>query len=274
VLQVLMNIYGQKQAGKVWNDFLVSGLTNKLGFKQSKLDPCILWKGKVIIVIYTDDTIVTGENKDEVDQVIKEIGEVFEITYSDCVSDFLGVNINHREDGVIAMTQPKLIETILKDLGLKENSNTIQTPANATVILQRYPNFKKHQEQWHYRSMIGKLNYLAQSTRPDIAYAVHQCARFSEDPKEEHSKAVKRIRRYLAGTKNEGLLWKPNDSGLGCYSDADFAGNWDKEEAETEVTTARSRSGYILNYAGCPLLWASKLQTEIALSLMESEYIE
>jgi hypothetical protein len=55
------------------------------------------------------------------------------------------------------------------------------------------------------------------STRPDIAYAVHQCARFSEDPKEEHSKAVKRIGRYLAGTKNEGLLWKPNDSGLECY---------------------------------------------------------
>jgi hypothetical protein len=45
---------------------------------------------------------------------------------------------------------------------LKEDSNTIQTLANATVILQRHPNSKKHQEQWHYRSMIGKLNYLAQ----------------------------------------------------------------------------------------------------------------
>jgi hypothetical protein len=65
-----------------------------------------------------------------------------------------------------------------------------------------------------YQAMIGKLNYLAQSTCPDIVYAVHECGRFSKDLKEEHSKAVKRIGRYLAGTRNEGLLWEPDNTGL------------------------------------------------------------
>jgi Reverse transcriptase (RNA-dependent DNA polymerase) len=270
VLQVLMNIYGQKQAGKVWNDFLMHGLTTKLGFTQSKMDPCVLWRGGVIIVIYTDDTIITGAHEIEIDEAIMSIASIIDITSSEYVSDLLGVNIEQREDGKIALTQPKLIETIIKELGLKEDSNTLTTPGNLTVILQKCALSKNHNETWNYRAMIGKLNYLAQSTRPDIAYAVHQCARFSKDPKQEHSKAVKRIGRYLAGTKNDGLLWELNDTGLECFSDADFIGNWDKVDAETEVATARSRSGYVINYAGCPILWASKLQTEIALSSTES----
>jgi Reverse transcriptase (RNA-dependent DNA polymerase) len=57
-LKVLKNIYGQKQAGKVWNDFLITGLTTKLGFTQSIVDPCMLWRKSVILIIYTDDTII------------------------------------------------------------------------------------------------------------------------------------------------------------------------------------------------------------------------
>jgi Reverse transcriptase (RNA-dependent DNA polymerase) len=73
VLQVLMNIYGQKQAGKVWNDCLIHGLTTKLGFTQSTMDQCMLWRGGVIIVIYTDNTIITGANEREIDETIRAI---------------------------------------------------------------------------------------------------------------------------------------------------------------------------------------------------------
>jgi hypothetical protein len=133
------------------------------------------------------------------------------------------------------VTQPKLTETIIKELGLKEDSNTLTTPANSTVVLQKHSTSKSHSATWNYRAMIGKLNYLAQSTRPDIAYAVHQCARFSKDPKDEHRKAVKGIGRYLAGTRNKGLLWEPDNTGLECYSDADFAGNWDKVKQKWQL---------------------------------------
>jgi hypothetical protein len=171
------------------------------------------------------------------------------------------------------MTQPTLIQSILDDLGLKKDSNTTQLPEPSTRIHRDHHDSSPHAESWHYRSVIGKLNFLAQSNRPDISYAVHQCARFTADPKREHNKAMKTIGRYLAGTKNLGIICKINSSGLECYSDADFAGNWNTTDAEHDDSTARSRTGYVIRYAGCPLIWGSRLQTEIALSSTESEFI-
>lgn len=274
VLRVLNNIYGQKQAGKVWYDYLTKGLIDKLQFQQSKHDPCLLWRGNVMLILYTDDTIITGPDIALIDQAIHDISTLYEITSSDEVSDFLGVNIDtNQATGEIILTQKKLIQSILKDLGLDENPNLRSTPAISTKILHAHPESSPFNEHWHYRMIIGKLNYLEKSTRPDIAYAVHQCARFSADPRTEHAKAVKAIGRYLAATKDMGIIFKPNHDGLICYSDADFSGNWHKESAEMEASTARSRTGYVLNYGGCPLIWASRLQTEIALSSTESEYI-
>ena len=78
--------------------------------------------------------------------------------------------------------------------------------------------------------------------------------------------------RYLHGTKDKGIILKPDASkDLEVYVDADFAGNWDPTET-SDKDTARSRHGYIISYAGCPILWKSQLQTEIALSSTESEY--
>ncbi len=274
VLRVLNNIYGQKQAGKVWNDFLILGLTTKLGFIQSKIDPSLLWRGNYIIIIYTDDTIITGPNEKEIDKIISEIGNVFKITHSETVNDFLGVKIERDErTGTVKMTQPLLIQSIINDMGFQDNSNGRNFPTLSSKILLRHKDSQDHDEKWHYRGIIGKLNYLEKSTRPDISYAVHQCARFMENPKVEHTKAVKAIVRYLIATKDKGLLCTPNDSSLECFCDADFAGNYHISEAEQETDTARSRTGYVIKYAGCPLIWASRLQTEIALSTTESEYI-
>ena len=116
------------------------------------------------------------------------------------------------------------------------------------------------------------LNYL-QATRPDIAMAVHQCARFSNDPKVTHERAVMRIGKYLLGTKDRGVLFTPDKSkGIVCFVDADFAGSWDKEDAGN-AEKVYSRTGYIIFIFGCPVIHASKLQSEIALSTAEAEYI-
>ena len=117
------------------------------------------------------------------------------------------------------------------------------------------------------------LNYLDAGSQSDIAYATHQCARFAAEPKKEHGKAVRWIGWYLNGTKDKGMIFKPQSSrGLEVYVDADFAGNWNKDEAPNDRDTARSRHGYIIKYMGCPIVWKSQLQTEIALSSTESEY--
>jgi hypothetical protein len=190
------------------------------------------------------------------------------------VNDFLGVHIERNEDTKeVTLTQPHLIQSILKDLGLTSESNTRTIPALSSKILGPHRHSQLHSEHWHYRSVIGKLNYLEKSSRPDIAYAVHQCARFSENPRLEHSKAVKMIGRYLQGTMDKGIICKPTDTSFHCYCDADFCGQWDPSIAEEDPTTARSRSGFIITYRGCPIVWAPKLQTEIALSSAESEYV-
>lgn len=121
--------------------------------------------------------------------------------------------------------------------------------------------------------MIGMLMFLQANTRPDISYAVNQCARFNHDPKRSHEEAVKQICRYLMGTKDEGIRFRPTGNiVLDCYVDADFAGLWNAEDSQ-DPTCVRSRTGYVLIFGGCPLLWVSKLQTEIALSTAEAEYI-
>lgn len=228
----------------------------------------------MIIVIYTDDTIVTSIFEKEVDDAIRDIGSVFEITHKPKVEDFLGVKIDrNKETGVVTFTQPHLIDSIISDLGLGDNSTCRNVPALVSTVLHSHLGSDPHNGDWKYRSVIGKLNYLAKSTRPDIEYAVHQCARFSSDPKEEHTKAVKLIGRYLLGTKEKGMICKPDGQSMTCYVDANFAGDWLPEIAMEDSSTARSRSGYVLLYSGCPVVWASKLQTEIALSSTESEYI-
>jgi Reverse transcriptase (RNA-dependent DNA polymerase) len=270
-LKIINNIYGQKQAGRVWNEYLIVGL-KELGYIQSEYDMSLLWKKTCILVIYTDDTIITGPNASEVDKQMKEIGNKFTITTNDNLEDFLGVHIEVN-DNTMTFTQPQLVQSILNDLQLNEKSKSCKTPSVTNQVLHAHKDSEEHTEQWHYRSVIGKLNYLEKSSRPDISYAVHQCARFCEHPKVEHTIAVKRIGRYLLGTKDKGIMYTPKDESIVCYTDASFLGDFQKDIAEHEITTAYSRTGYIIKYGGCPIVWSSKMQTEITHSATEAEYV-
>ena len=117
------------------------------------------------------------------------------------------------------------------------------------------------------------LKYLEKSARPEIAYAVHQCARFCEKPNLIHERAVHRIGQYLFGTRKRGLVFKPDRNfGIEVFVDADFAGNWNSVEW-TDPVSVLSCSGFMVRYANCPLYWSSKLQTEISLSTTEAQYI-
>lgn len=118
------------------------------------------------------------------------------------------------------------------------------------------------------------LQYLGSNTRPDIAYAINSAARYCMDPKEPHGIAIKRIARYLKGNMDEGLIINPNRDKLciDCHVDADFAGNWNLQDAE-DPGGVISRTGFILTFADVPVLWKSVKQDMIALSTMESECI-
>ena len=186
----------------------------------------------------------------------------------------MGVNFEWLDDGRLKLSQPHLIDQVIEEVGLHEKGAIRQTPAVSGQVLHRDIKAPKFNGSFHYRRVIGKLNFLSKSTRPDIEYAVHQCARFCEDPRKSHGDAIVHLAKYLKGTRDKGLIFDPKkDESLRVYADADFAGNWFPPTAPVDPSTAKSRSGYVILFAGCPLIWASKLQTFIALSTTEAEYM-
>ena len=274
VLKLNRNMYGQKNAGRVWNQYLVHILVNEVGFVQSKIDQCLFYHGKVMYVLYTDDSILAGPSEREINQIIEKMRRAkLDITIEGTLEDFLGVNIDRKEDGSIHLTQPQLIDSILRDLNLdNDNVKTKSIPACSSKILKKHHDSEPFDKSFNYRSVIGKLNYLERGSRSDIAYITHQCARFTENPKAEHGKAIRWLGRYLKATKDKGTILRPDiKRNMEVYVDADFAGNFDKHDTR-DRDTARSRHGYIVMLHGCPISWKSQLQTEITLSSTESEY--
>ena len=117
-----------------------------------------------------------------------------------------------------------------------------------------------------YQALVGSLLYLSTKTRPDIAFAVSSAAWFCTSPTKEHWTVVKRILRYLNGTRQFGLLYKANTSSdeIAGFSDSDWAG---------DVGDRRSTSGYVFLLGGAAVSWKSTKQTTVALSTAEAEYI-
>ena len=280
VCLLLKNLYGLKQAAKTWFEHLRDTLIldealGGYGFVQSQIDPCIFFKESVILISWVDDCLIFGKSKEVADKVIQDLHNKFTLTEEGDVSAYLGVVVDiNQEDDSISLTQPYLIDRIIAELGgAISEANVKSTPSVYKEILHKDTDGPERKQSWNYRSVIGMLNYLSASTRPDILFAVHQCARFAANPKLSHERAVKRIVRYLKGTKNNGLILRPNpQDGIKCYVDADFAGGY-SEDTRDDPRSVYSRTGYVIIYYACPVLWVSKMQTEISLSTVEAEYV-
>jgi hypothetical protein len=92
-------------------------------------------------------------------------------------------------------------------------------------------------------------------------------------PKHTHELALKRIGRYLKNTSSHGMVINPTrELTIDTYPDAVFAEMYGHEKP-TDPACANSHSGFVIVFAGVPVLWQSKLQTQTALSTMEAELI-
>jgi hypothetical protein len=167
---------------------------------------------------------------------------------------YLGINFERDSaSGTFTLTQQGLIEKIVSATGL-QNCHPNRLPA-AQVALGSDPDGPPMCEQWSYPSVVGMLLYLSTYTRPGIAFAVSQVARFTSSPKQSHTTAVKTIVRYLWATLDKGTIMKPTgELTLDMQLDADFAG-LDGREPGTSEDAVRSPTGYILLFSGCPLIW-------------------
>ncbi len=184
---------------------------------------------------------------------------------------YLGVDIQ-RDGQNITLKQEGLTERIIKALGLDSKYSTpVETPAESAAF-GRDVNGKDASGSINHASVVGMLLYLGHS-RLDISFATHQCACYTHSPKQSHEDALKQIGRYLKGTLKQGLILNPSKTlKIDCYPDADFAGLWTHDDKQ-DPHRVRSQMGYVICLSNCPVLWKSKLQTEIALSTMEAEYV-
>jgi len=274
VLLLRKNVYGQKQAGRVWNKHLTKGL-HDIGFRPSAIDECIWYRGTTLFMFYVNDGIYAAPTNKQIDEAIKDLKDAgYNLEDQGSIEDYLGINFEWLDDGRLKLLQPLLIQQILDDVRIPRTAKTRSVPAASSKILQRCQAAPPFNQHFNYRSVVGKLNFLEKGTRPDIAYATHQIARFSEDPRRPHGEAIEHLCKYLEATKLDGIILDPNyDKSLEVFADADWAGNWYKPTAADDPSTAKSRTGYVVKFGNCPIVWASKLQTITALSTCEAEYV-
>ncbi len=91
-------------------------------------------------------------------------------------------------------------------------------------------------------------------TRPDCAFAIHQCEGYTFEPKAWYEVAEKRIGQYLKGTMDKSLILDPSDDWtLDCYPYADFAGLWGHDHPQ-DPHCVRSQTGYVITLEACPIL--------------------
>ena len=170
---------------------------------------------------------------------------------------YLSIQIDKDNKGGFTISQPFLIDRIIDSIQGMREANPSKSPASTTTALTKDENGEPRQEKWNYRSVIGMLNYLVNCTQPEMAFAVHQCARFSNDPKHSHEQAVKRILRYLVylrDSKSMGIKFSPDrQKSMEIFVDASFAGDWNQAWSE-EPSSVMSRTGYVIKYANCPII--------------------
>ena len=281
-------VYGLKQSAARWHE-LFSGWLSQHGFENLDTDGVTFIKkqtnadksvSKIMLSIHVDDGLAASNDDEMYQQFLHELKADFEL--SDCgeLQWLLGCKVEQdRVNGTVRLTQQKYCEDVLRRFQMHD-STPVATPCEVNMHLtdedcppqdQRDPEVVRA-----YQQCVGACMYLTCFTRGDCSFAVNQCARFMNNPGPSHIAAIKRVLRYLAGTKTRGITYKRNagDSSaermgfavqanqLTACADADHAGAKDR----------RSVSGYALMLNGAMVMWTSKRQPVTAVSSTESEF--
>ncbi len=261
-------LYGLKQSPRVWYETLTTRLS-KLGFSKSNCDDDLFHNKETGTYqpIYVDDLLLIGPNMGHIDALKKQLASHYKMSDLGPCQNYLGVQIiRDRKCQTITLTQPEYVNQVLKRHKMKDcKSVTTPMKSGATYMLVNKGYVAFRDDIKAFKSAIESLLYLTTQTRPDIAFAVSKLAQFTNNPTSQHWIGIKRIMRYLKGTKDVGITFNGlNDVDLVEHTDSDWAG--DKE-------TRRSTSDllYIMNDGA--ITWKSKKQTCVALSSCEAEYI-
>ncbi|GJT00364.1 zinc finger, CCHC-type containing protein [Tanacetum coccineum] len=172
----------------------------------------------------------------------------------------LGIRIKHESNG-IAISQSHYIDKVLKKFNYF-NCTPVSTPLDTCEKLM--PNKGLAVSQLEYSRVISCLMYAITYTRPDIAFVVGKLSRYTSNPGTQHWQAIQRVLKFLKKTMDYRLLYTGYPLVLEGYTDASWISN-------TEDNS--STSGWVFLLGGGTISWASKKQTGITGSTIESKFV-
>ncbi|XP_026430006.1 uncharacterized protein LOC113326504 [Papaver somniferum] len=256
-------LYGLKQAPRAWFE-KISNAILQYGFIQSAYDSTMFTrstkKGMVILLLYVDDMVITGDDIVGITSLKSHLSSCFEMKDLGPLRYFLGIEVDNPSDGCF-ISQVKYASDILQRARLTDNK-TANTPLELNSKINPFDR-KILSNPTLYRQLVGSLNYLT-ITQPDINHVVHIVSQFMSAPRSTHYAAVIRILRYIKGTLYQGIkISSTSDLCLLTYSESDWAG---------DITDRRSTTGYCLFLGNFLISWGSKKQTVVSRSSAEAEY--
>jgi hypothetical protein len=267
VCLLVKSIYGLKQAGWVWNiEFDLA--MQKYSYKPLISDPCtyILHQGEdfVIITVWVDDLLLFGTLDELIEQTVAQLKAEWEITDLGEPVKIVGIEIALGNRS-ITISQRRYLESILHKEHM-DMANPVGMPLDPNVVLELNPDGNTGDRSNSYARLIGELQFIANATRADIAYAISRLLSYTTNPTLQHVSALKQVLRYLSGTRSYGITYSnvlghPNY--FFGYADVAFANADDQK-----LTTS-----YVFMIARGAVTWYSKRQSITALSSTEAEYI-
>ncbi|KAK8945191.1 hypothetical protein KSP39_PZI008470 [Platanthera zijinensis] len=265
VYKLIKALYGLKQAPRAWNSNIDKYLQS-INFCKSKTDSSLYLKEergmRIIVCLYVDDLIYTGNNLNFLKTFKEDMENKYEMTDMGKLHFFLGLQFVQSPTQFL-ISQEKYAHDILKKFNMSE-CNPVQLPMSPHD--QLFPASENDQmvDPTVFRSLVGSLIYLT-NTRPDIEYSVNCISRYMSNPNKLHFEAAKRILRYIQGTKNYGLVYRNHHhTMLTGYTDSDWGRNADDR---------RSVSGYVFFIGQNAISWSARKQQSVALSSAEAEYM-
>jgi hypothetical protein len=279
VLKLKKGLYGLKQAARQWYVKFTTSI-KKCGFKQCLSDDCVFWKrnddGSLsLLVLWVDDVLGVYADKKTLADLRAKLQKEYKMTADDNVPHFLGMEVErHHNNTTITLTQKRLILDILESTHMTR-CNPAATPMEEKCTLSAADSPQTREEEIEmesvpYRSVLGKLMYLVALTRPDLEFSVKKLAEFQAKPGPAHWQGIKRILRYLNGTKDLGITFGGHAYDRNdplepvAYVDSDHANC---------VDTRRSYTGYVIMFGGGPITWLTRKQGSVATGTMMAEYV-
>jgi hypothetical protein len=268
VCLLVKTLYGLKQSGREWNIELDTKMRQN-GYTLLLSDPCVYLQrssdGLSIATVWVDDLLLFASSKPLMAKMKASLQRTWQVTDLGEPTKIVGIEVARDRDS-LTICQRLYIDSILSKQGLAK-ADKVSTPLDHNVPIQPNPEGNEGNRSNAYAQLLGSLQFLANATRPDIAYAVNRLASYTANPSMQHQTALKRVLRYLSGTKNYALTYRtiPNADGnmFHGFADAAFANNDD----------CTSTSGYVFLAQGGALTWRSVKQTLVTLSTTHTEYV-